>query len=134
MTKRDKYLRQKYEITEEEYQLLLSYHDGGCWICGRKPKPGTSLNVDHDHRLAKEKGLRASIRGLLCGFPCNKKFIGRHRREHAHLYTKGYEYLTDMSDFTQKYLQGRAYVEGSTKDKVSRKTRKARRSKSPSVK
>lgn len=133
MTKRDTYLRSKYHITEEEYQKLLEFNNGGCWICGRKPKTG-SLNVDHDHKIEKEHGLRKSIRGLLCGFPCNKKMIGRHRRQHAELYRRAAKYLTEWADSTQAYLRGRAYVEGPTKDKVSRQTRKARRSKSSSVK
>ena len=125
MSKRDKYLRTKYGITEEEYLHLLKFNDGGCWICGRKPKTG-SLNVDHDHKIEKEKGLRASIRGLLCGFPCNKKMIGRHRREHAQLYRNAANYLTGLADKTQEYLQQReAPIESHTPKPSKRKTRKA---------
>lgn len=123
MTKRDTYLRYKYEITEEEFNHLLTFNNGGCWICGRKPKTG-SLNVDHDHHIAKEKGLRASIRGLLCGFPCNKKMIGRHRRQHAELYRKAALYLTTWADSTQQYLGGRGASQEPKQEK--RKTRKAK--------
>lgn len=126
MTKRDTYLRKKYEITEEEFQHLLTFQEGGCWICGRKPKTG-SLNVDHDHKIQKEKGLRASIRGLLCGFPCNKKMIGRHRREHAELYRRAAMYLTEWADSTQVYLQGREYVASQTTEPKKSRKRKARR-------
>ena len=104
MTKRDVYLRKHYQITEAEFDELNKIGEGGCWICGRTPKTG-SLNVDHDHKKAKESGLRQSIRGLLCGFPCNKKLIGRSRREHAHLYQRAALYLTEMSDRTQALLK-----------------------------
>ena len=125
MSKRDKYLRTKYGITEEEYLHLLKFNDGGCWICGRKPKTG-SLNTDHDHHIAKEKGLRASVRGLLCGFPCNKKMIGRHRREHAELYRRAAMYLTVWADSTQEFLQQReAPIESHTPKPSKRQTRKA---------
>lgn len=126
MTKRDTYLRKKYEITEEEFQHLLTLGLGKCWICGRVPKTG-NLCVDHDHKVQKEKGLRASIRGLLCGFPCNKKFIGRNRREHAQLYRNAANYLTGLADMTQSYLQGREYVASQTTEPKKSRKRKARR-------
>lgn len=132
MTKRDTYLRKKYEITEEEFQHLLGLSLGKCWICGRVPKTG-SLNVDHDHKIQKEKGVRASIRGLLCGFPCNKKFIGRYRREHARLYRNAAHYLTGLADMTQDYLQGRDHVASQTEKPSKRKARKAKHKRRTSV-
>lgn len=129
MSVRDKYLRKKYGISEEEYNYLLILGNGGCWICGRKPKPGGSLNVDHDHALAKEHGLRVSIRGLLCGFPCNKKLIGRHRRQHAELYRRAALYLTDGTDRTQIYLMERGPLESTVQNKKVNTTRKGRRRK-----
>ena len=41
----------------------LAEQGGGCAVCGRPPKEGKSLHVDHDH----ETGY---VRGLLC-FSCN---------------------------------------------------------------
>ena len=128
---RDTYLRKHYDISEEEYNHLLLLGNGGCWICGKKPKTGGSLNVDHDHYIQKNEGLRKSVRGLLCGFPCNKKLIGRNRREHAHLYRKAALYLTDRADETQLYLMGRSPGESTVENKKVNKTRKGRGRKAP---
>ena len=130
MSVRDKYLRKKYDISEEEYNHLLLLGNGGCWICGKPPKPGGSLNVDHDHYIQKNEGLRQSIRGLLCGFPCNKKLIGRNRRQHAHLYQKAALYLTTRADETQSYLMGRSLGESTIpKQKVDQPGKSPRRKK-----
>lgn len=56
-------LRRKYNMTVEMYNQLLQKQNGGCAICGRKPKT-KPLNVDHCHKTGK-------IRGLLCP-PCNR--------------------------------------------------------------
>ena len=62
---RDRYLRRTYGITSAEYDLLLAAHDGGCWICGKKPKVGgRRLHVEHDHRTK-------AVRGLAC-WSCNR--------------------------------------------------------------
>jgi hypothetical protein len=57
------HLKRKYGITPEEYDARLAEQGGGCAVCGRPPKAGKSLHVDHDH----ETGY---VRGLLC-FSCN---------------------------------------------------------------
>lgn len=57
-----------FQITLEEYEEILEAQGGACACCHRKPKPGKSLAVDHDHKT----GL---IRGLLC-FMCNKRMLG----------------------------------------------------------
>lgn len=62
-------LRQFYDITIDEYNLMLAKQGGSCAICkqleklirGDKPQ---SLSVDHNHRTGK-------IRGLLCN-RCNR--------------------------------------------------------------
>lgn len=68
LSKRDKYLRQTYGLTEAQYVYMEKVHKGKCWICKRLPK--RRLNVDHDHKSE-------IVRGLLC-FRCNKYLIGRH--------------------------------------------------------
>lgn len=74
LTKRDKYLRRKYGISEAEYNVMFKYQSGRCGACQRKKDEFTShLAVDHDHRT----GL---IRGLLCYY-CNRWVIGKHRPE-----------------------------------------------------
>lgn len=103
---RDAYLRRTYQISLAEYESLAARYNGGCWICRKPPKPGKSLAVDHDHKLAKEaKCVRRSVRGILC-FVCNKRLIGRRRREHAELYKRAYEYLLDT--WVQDRLGGRS--------------------------
>lgn len=55
-------LKKKYGITLEDYERMLKRFDGGCWICGRKPKK-RRLCVDHNHKTGE-------VRGLLC-YKCN---------------------------------------------------------------
>lgn len=52
-------LRRKYGITPEEYESMLDSQGGCCAICGRAPKSGRRLAVDHDH-------ISGAVRGLLC--------------------------------------------------------------------
>jgi hypothetical protein len=47
-----------YGITVEEYDDMLESQGGGCYICGVGPV-GRALDIDHDHRTGK-------VRGLLC--------------------------------------------------------------------
>jgi hypothetical protein len=60
---RESHLRRSFGMTQEEYEARLREQGGGCAVCGRPPKQGKSLHVDHDH----ETGY---VRGLLC-FSCN---------------------------------------------------------------
>jgi Recombination endonuclease VII len=60
---RRSHLKRAFGITPEDYDRRLAQQGGGCAVCGRAPKPGKSLHVDHDH----ETGY---VRGLLC-FKCN---------------------------------------------------------------
>jgi hypothetical protein len=65
---REGWLRTVYDISPEEYDRILAEQGGHCGICPKKPAPGKSLAVDHDHKT----GL---VRGLLC-FMCNKRVLG----------------------------------------------------------
>lgn len=58
------YLRRKYQLTEEQYELKLASQDGACSICKRLPSEGLALHVDHSHSTG-------AIRDLLCG-SCNR--------------------------------------------------------------
>ena len=82
LSKRDKYLRKKYGITEAEYNKMANAQHGVCGLCGRPPKT-RSLSVDHDHGTGR-------VRGLLC-YNCNRRLIGRFRR--PDLFRKAAEYL-----------------------------------------
>jgi hypothetical protein len=50
-------------VTSEQYEAMLAAQGGGCAICGNPPKT-RRLDVDHDHRTGK-------VRGLLC-HRCNR--------------------------------------------------------------
>lgn len=58
--------KNRYGITQEQYDEMLEAQGGGCAICG-SPLPRNSgkshLAVDHDHKTGR-------VRGLLCD-PCN---------------------------------------------------------------
>jgi hypothetical protein len=47
-----------YGISVEDYDKMLESQGGGCYICGIGPV-GRALDIDHDHRTGK-------VRGLLC--------------------------------------------------------------------
>lgn len=48
-----------YGIDVADYERMLGENDGGCHICGRKPEGTRALDIDHDHKTGK-------VRGLLC--------------------------------------------------------------------
>ncbi len=91
---RDKYLQKTYGISLQDYYRLAAVYKGGCWVCRKPPKPGKNLAVDHDHALAKTGAVRASVRGVLCWY-CNKKVIGRRRKENAGILLEAYYYLVE---------------------------------------
>lgn len=91
---RDSYLRRTYGITEAQYEQLLAAHDGGCWICGKKPKKdGRRLHVEHDHKTGR-------VRGLAC-WMCNKSL--QALRDDAIIARAAADYLE--SDEAQQMLE-----------------------------
>jgi hypothetical protein len=79
-----------YRITPEEYAALLAKQGGACAMC--KQTRRYRLNVDHDHKVEKVKGVRASVRGLLCR-RCNK--VLRDVRDGVEYLRNAVDYLTD---------------------------------------
>lgn len=73
-----------FDITPDEYDQVLAEQHGLCAICGRPPKPGKRLAVDHDHTTG-------FVRGLLC-FMCNKRVLGARS---ADVLVKTAAYVTD---------------------------------------
>lgn len=68
---RERHLRYKYGITEEQYNYLLERQQGCCAICLRPAEEfPRRLAVDHNHKTGE-------IRGALCNY-CNHRIIGRH--------------------------------------------------------
>lgn len=56
-------LKKKFNITLEEYTVILENQKHVCIICGKKNMNGKMLAVDHNHETLK-------VRGLLCS-KCN---------------------------------------------------------------
>jgi hypothetical protein len=73
-----------FSITPEEYDAILVAQGGGCGICGKPPKPGKRLAVDHDHQTG-------FVRGLL-DFYCNKRVLGARN---AAVLIRTAEYVTN---------------------------------------
>jgi Recombination endonuclease VII len=61
-----------YGLTRDDYNRILLVQGGVCGICGGSRK--ANLDVDHDHAEARQRGMRASIRGLLCA-RCNRHLL-----------------------------------------------------------
>jgi len=60
-----------YGISRADYEALLEFQGGVCYICGRAPRQ-KRLAVDHDHDTGE-------VRGLLCAnneYGCNLAVIG----------------------------------------------------------
>jgi hypothetical protein len=47
-----------YGIDVQDYERMLEEQNGGCYICGEQPSK-RALDIDHDHKTGK-------VRGLLC--------------------------------------------------------------------
>jgi hypothetical protein len=63
----------------------MAYQGGVCWICGVGPKK-IPLNVDHDHKTGR-------VRGLLC-WHCNNRLLGASR-DRPEILRKAAQYLDD---------------------------------------
>lgn len=61
------HLLKRFGITLQEYEDLLAFQNGVCFICSAVPNV-RALAVDHDHKTG-------AIRGLLCLY-CNKYRVG----------------------------------------------------------
>lgn len=59
-----RWLKWKFGITPEDYELMLAVQGGVCAICEQPSPRRTRLDIDHDHATGE-------IRGLLCTF-CNR--------------------------------------------------------------
>jgi hypothetical protein len=89
-------LRSKYNLTIDDYEALLKKQNGGCAICGNKPKEGKNLHIDHCH----ETGV---LRGLLC-FRCN--FGLSYFGENKSTLEKAFLYLKDNGSFLKEVENG----------------------------
>lgn len=99
-------LKRFFNITPEEYEIMLAYQGGLCAICKNTPKT-VRLSVDHNHK-------DRTIRGLLCAF-CNRA-VGVFRDD-AERFERTVEYLRDPP--ATKALGGPRYgIKGRTTSKM----------------
>lgn len=77
-----------YGLTLDDYNFMLNRQNGVCAICGRPPKEGKPLHIDHDHKTGM-------IRGLLC-FRCN--FGLSYFGEDEIKLKKAFEYLSSAGE------------------------------------
>lgn len=77
-----------YGIDVPDYERLLKQQGGGCAICGKKPEERRALDIDHDHKTGK-------VRGLLCSN--HNRGIGLIGDDLMSL-VKAMEYLVKNSD------------------------------------
>ncbi len=76
-------VKARYNITREEYALMLETQQGRCAICnGKRPY---NLPVDHDHKTGE-------VRGLLCKL-CNNRLLPAGR-DNVAILTAAIDYLT----------------------------------------
>lgn len=78
-------LRTRYGITFADFVRMWEEQEGRCGLCGRAPKQGMTLVIDHDHECCMPKKKRTSggfryqdsracgncNRGLIC-YRCNR--------------------------------------------------------------
>ena len=57
LSPRDARLKRLYGLNPGEYEEILAYQDGVCFICKRPPKEGKNLHVDHNHKSGQTRGL-----------------------------------------------------------------------------
>jgi hypothetical protein len=92
------HLKTIHRMTLEQYNELLAFQDGLCFICRRAKGITRALTVDHDHAVAREccyhpheESCPFCWRGLLCA-RCNN-MLG-HARDDLTVFARAVAYLT----------------------------------------
>jgi hypothetical protein len=96
---RKRNLKVRHNMTPEQYDELLAFQGGVCYICRRAKGTTRALSVDHDHAIAREfcthphdESCINCWRGLTCS-TCNK-MLG-HLRDDLEAARRIVEYLVD---------------------------------------
>lgn len=66
------HIQRTYGLSQEDYDALLAWQGGRCYICRKVPRGNRRLAVDHDH-------ISGAVRGLLCAndeWGCNRAVLG----------------------------------------------------------
>lgn len=79
---------------------MCAEQGGVCAICGRRPREGTHLHVDHDHETGR-------VRGLLC-FSCNVA-VGQLQHDPTRI-VRAADYLDDDTDRDRLVAAARSRV------------------------
>ena len=94
---RDNYLSNRYNITEEQYNDMLSRQDGKCYCCGQSDDSLKQIKkrlvVDHSH-------VSGYVRSLLCPF-CNSIFGKIAENPHNNLGPE--EYILNLLKYIIKH-------------------------------
>ena len=71
-TTKDARLQESFNISMKQWQALLKWQGGVCWICrGKRPM----YDTDHDHAMERAGfPIEETIRGLLCR-RCNRRLL-----------------------------------------------------------
>lgn len=90
-------LKHFFNMTEEQYHVMLEQQKGACFICDHVPngtdtyRSGKNLAIDHDHTCCSgSRSCGKCIRALLCD-KCNRG-IG-HFDDNAKLLQKAVDYV-----------------------------------------
>jgi hypothetical protein len=91
------HLKTRHRMTVQQYDELLAFQGGTCYICQRASGKTRALSVDHNHALARaacthphDESCINCWRGLLCS-TCNKT-LG-HARDDVMFFNRGIDYL-----------------------------------------
>jgi hypothetical protein len=80
----------RYGLTVEQLTALIAATPV-CSICGRAPRPGKDLYIDHDHKTG-------AVRGRLC-FTDNYRLLGRGNLGKAEIHRAAANYLERGTDW-----------------------------------
>ena len=110
---RDSRLKRLYGLDPGEYEKILAFQEGSCYICHKPPKEGKNLHVDHDHKTGQ-------TRGLLCW--SDNAALGKFKDDTARLESALY-YINNppATQALGRYVQGRA-------GRITNKRKKTRKS------
>ena len=78
----------QYGIDVPDYERMLEEQNGGCYICGKKPDDKRALDIDHDHKTGKVRGLLCSVHNRALGL----------LNDDPELIAKTFQYLVKQRD------------------------------------
>lgn len=77
-------LKALYDLSQDQYNLMLNTQNGVCAICSTTNKHGVALAVDHDHKTGMVRGLLCSkCNGSLGWYESNEQSILNYLMEAA---------------------------------------------------